>query len=69
LYGSKPEVHNLKVFGCNSFSHIPKENRKKLDAKTIKCILIGYYSEFKEYKLFDRATHKVFASRDAFFHE
>jgi hypothetical protein len=69
LYGSKPAVHNLKVFGCKSFSHIPNENRKKLDAKSIKCIFIGYCSEFKEYKLFDHATHKVFSSRDVFFHE
>ena len=41
LNGSKPAVHNLKVFGCKSFSHIPKENRRKLDAKAIKCIFIG----------------------------
>jgi hypothetical protein len=26
--------------------HIPKENRRKLDAKAIKCIFIGYCSEF-----------------------
>jgi hypothetical protein len=41
LYGSKPTIHNLKVFGCKAFAHIPKENRKKLDAKAIKCIFIG----------------------------
>jgi hypothetical protein len=69
LYGSKPVVHNLIVFGCKAFAHIPKENRKKLDAKAIKCIFIGYYSEFKAYKLFDPATHKVFASKDVLFHE
>jgi hypothetical protein len=23
LYGSKPSVHNLKVFGCKAFAHIP----------------------------------------------
>jgi hypothetical protein len=69
LYGSKPVVHNLKVFGCKAFAHIPKENKKKLDAKAIKCIFIGYCSEFKAYKLFDPSTHKVFASRDVLFHE
>jgi hypothetical protein len=69
LYGSKVVVHNLKVFGCKDFSHIPKENRKKLDAKSIKCIFIGYCSKFKAYKLFDPTTHKVFASRDVLFHE
>ena len=28
LYGSKPAVNNLKLFGCKDFSHIPKENRR-----------------------------------------
>ena len=69
LYGSNPIVHNLKVFGCKDFSHIPKENRRKLDAKSIKCIFIGYCYEFKAYNLFDPATQKVFASRDVLFHE
>jgi hypothetical protein len=69
LYDSKPAVNNLRIFGCKDFAHIPKENRKKLDAKDIKCIFIGYCSEFKAYKLFDPSTHKVFASRDVIFHE
>ena len=41
LHGSKPAAHDLKVFGCKDFAHIPKENRKKLDAKAIKRIFIG----------------------------
>jgi hypothetical protein len=69
LYGFKPAVHNLKVFGCRAFAHIPKENGKKLDAKAIKCIFIEYCFEFKAYKLFDPSTHKVFVSRDVFFHK
>jgi hypothetical protein len=69
LYGSKPAVHNLRVFVCKDFAHIPKANMKKLDAKAIKCIFIGYCSEFKAYKLFDPSTDKVFASRDVIFHE
>jgi transposase InsO family protein len=69
LYGSKPVVHNLKVFGCKDFAHIPKENRKKLVAKAIKCIFIGYCSELKAYKLFDPSTHKAFATKYVLFHE
>jgi hypothetical protein len=57
------------VFGCKDFAHIPKENRKKLDFKSIKCIFIGYCYEFNAYKLFDPSTHKVFVSRDVLFHE
>jgi hypothetical protein len=69
LYGYKPVVRHLRVFGRKYFSHVPKEDRRKLDAKAIKCIFIGYSSDHKAYKMFDPNTHKVFASRDVLFHE
>jgi len=69
LFGFKLAVSHLRVFGCKAFAHVPKENRKKLDSKAIKCTFIGYCSEYKAYKLFDPASHKVFVSRDVLFHE
>jgi hypothetical protein len=69
FYDSKREVNNLRIFGCKAFAHIPKENMKKLDAKAIKCIFIGYCLEFKAYKMFDPSTHKVFTIRNVIFHE
>jgi len=33
FYGYKPKVNHLIVFGCKSFSHIPKDERRKLDEK------------------------------------
>ncbi len=59
----------FEVFGCKDFAHVPKENRKKLDSKLFKCTFIGYFSEYKAYKLFNPSTHKVFVSRDVVFHE
>ena len=44
-------------------------SRKKLDPKAVKCIFVGYGTEFKAYKLFNPQTHKIFASRDVVFHE
>jgi hypothetical protein len=67
--GYKPVVNHLRVFGSKAFSHIPKENRRKLDAKLVKCIFIGYCADHKYYKMYDPITHKVFASRDVIFHE
>ena len=29
--GRKPQVGGLRVFGCQAFVHIPKEERKKLE--------------------------------------
>jgi transposase InsO family protein len=69
FYGYKPEVSHLRIFGSKAFSHIPKEDRRKLDAKAIKCIFIGYCTKYKAYKMFDPNNHKVFASRDVLFHE
>ena len=48
LYGFKPVVSHLRVFGSKYFSHIPKVDRKKLDPKAMKCIFVGYGTEFKE---------------------
>jgi hypothetical protein len=59
----------LRIFGSKVFPHIPKEDRRKLDAKLIKCIFIGYCVDYKDYKMYDPITHKVFASRYVIFHE
>eukprot|EP00253_Pinus_taeda_P020335 PITA_20335 len=45
LYGYKPDVSHFKVFGCTAFAHIPKANKRKLDAKSIKCVFIGYCTD------------------------
>ena len=31
--GYKPQVKHLQIFGCKAFAHIPKDGRRKLDAK------------------------------------
>ncbi|GAU34012.1 hypothetical protein TSUD_212730 [Trifolium subterraneum] len=39
--GVKPSVHHFRVFGCVAHVHIPDVNRKKLDGKSVMCILLG----------------------------
>jgi len=34
----KPQVNHFLVFGCDPYTHIPKDERQKLDVKTKKCI-------------------------------
>jgi hypothetical protein len=31
--GKKPSLEHLRVFGCDSYVHVPKENRGKMDNK------------------------------------
>ena len=47
----KPFLTHLKVFCCDSYVHVPKENTSKLDKKVEKCIFIGYKDGLKGYKL------------------
>jgi hypothetical protein len=50
-FGKKPSISHLKVFGCDAFVHVSKENRSKLDKKGVKCSFIGYKKGMKGYKL------------------
>lgn len=67
--GKKPSVAHFKPFGCNAYAHIPKENRRKLDEKSRKCIMLGYSDTCKGYRLYDIIKKKVFVERNVLFNE
>jgi hypothetical protein len=67
--GKKPSLTHIKVFGCDAYIHVPKENKSKLDKKDEKCIFIGYKDGLKGYKLWNPETKKVVYSRDVVFRE
>jgi hypothetical protein len=46
------------VFGCVSWAHISDDCKKKLDAKSHACIMMGYSKESKSYRLFDPVKQK-----------
>jgi len=68
-YGKKPNISYLRIFGTRAFVHIPDAFRCKLDAKAVECIMVGYYSRAKAYRLWNPATRRIFISRDAIFDE
>ena len=49
----KPSFSHLWVFGCKPYAHVPKDERGKLDHKAKPCILVGYGTETKGYRLYD----------------
>ena len=59
LYGKKPDVSHLGVFGCVCYIYVPNSQRQKLDAKVRKAILIGYPTGVKGYKLYDLEKKKL----------
>jgi hypothetical protein len=69
LFGKKPSVNHLRIFGCVAYAHISREERRKLDPKAKKCILLGYGTNVKGYRLYCLEEQTVFYSRDVIFNE
>ena len=65
--GNKPDVSNLRKFGCTAYVLI--NNRHKLQPKARKCIFLGYETNTKGYRLWNTEINKVFISRDVKFNE
>ena len=49
--------------------HVPDSKRVKLDANSLKCILLGVSEESKAYSLFDPISNKIIISRYVVFEE
>ena len=49
--------------------HVPKEKRRKLDAKAEKCMLVSYLDEQKGYKCYNPRTKQAHVSRNVVFDE
>ena len=59
----------MRVFGCKSFYHIPKDERTKLDPKGKISIFLGYCDDRRGYRVYDEDKNKVVFSRDVIFQE
>jgi hypothetical protein len=55
-FKKKPHLGHLRIFGCTAYVHVPDCDRKKLDAKSTRCMFIGYCDTTKAYRLWDPAT-------------
>jgi hypothetical protein len=67
--GKKINYSFFKTFSCESFVHIDKENRTKLEAKSKKCTFIGYNVNDFGYCLWDYENNKIIRSRYVIFNE
>ncbi|KAJ4820740.1 polyprotein [Rhynchospora pubera] len=65
----KPIVSHLRLFGCVAYTLVNSHSRKKLDAKSEKCIFIGYCIQSKGYRLYNPETQKIIISRNVMFDE
>jgi hypothetical protein len=53
LYGKKPLVNHLHVFGFVSWANIPDDRKNNFEAHIHSFIMMGYSEELKSYRLFD----------------
>jgi hypothetical protein len=63
----KPNVENIRIFGCPFYSHIPKDKRNKLEPSGKKGIFVGYTDSYKSYRIYIPEKHQIQVSRDVTF--
>jgi hypothetical protein len=50
--GIKPEVGNLRIFGCHVYIHVPKENRTNMEPSGKKGVFVGYSESSEAYMIY-----------------
>jgi hypothetical protein len=65
----KPSVAHIRVFGCIAYAKIPDASRTKLEAKSAKCLFLGYCEGSKAYRLICFESKKIIRCCDVTFCE
>ena len=47
LYSTRPDLSQLKVFGCACYPNFRRYTTHKLEPRTVECIFLGYPTSFK----------------------
>ena len=67
--GKKPEVSHFHIFGFLTFSHVPSENRTKLDPTIERGVFVGYDETSKAFHIYLPTLRKVVVRRELRFEE
>ena len=69
-FGLLINFNKLRIFGCEAYALLPKDNHRKLEPSSRKCIFLGYGSdgEFR-YRLWDPEHRQIIRSSDVVFNE
>ena len=62
-------MSHVQVFGCDTYMHVSKQKRNKVDFKSEKCKFISYKEGVKGFKLWNPETRTVLYSRYVVFRE
>ncbi|CAM9672890.1 unnamed protein product, partial [Heterosigma akashiwo] len=69
LWNKKPDVSHIRPFGCVGYCALSSANRKKMNPKAVKAIMVGYAEGRKAYLMLTSQTKKFIVSRDVTFAE
>ena len=67
MFGKKPKLSFLKVWGCDAY--VKKVQPDKLEPKSEKCVFIGYPKENVGYTFYHTSEGKIFVAENGFFLE
>ena len=68
-YNRKPDLSNLRVFGCVAYTLVPAAKNRKFDDRTTKMRFLGYHKGHRGYKLMEQGGTRVFYRTDVTFDE
>jgi hypothetical protein len=61
----KPDYGKLRIFGCEAYALVPRDECRKLELRSRKCMFLGYGPDGSfGYRLWDPETHQVVRSSD-----
>uniref|UniRef100_A0AAV1U517 Polyprotein n=1 Tax=Peronospora matthiolae TaxID=2874970 RepID=A0AAV1U517_9STRA len=69
IFGKKPDLSEMCVFGSKGYAHVDKSNRTKMTKKAIRCIFLGYSDQIKGLRIWDEDAKRVTHTRSAKFDE
>lgn len=60
LHAQHAKMDHLRVFGCRTWTQVPKGKRKKLDSKDQRGIMVGYNkTNWCVYRVYDPVTNRI----------
>ena len=51
-FGKKPDLSHLRIFGANTYMHVTKDARKKLEPTAEVGIFVGYTNMPQKYRVY-----------------
>jgi hypothetical protein len=70
-FGKRPNVRNLRIFGCEALAYVEKGKRTKLDNKVERAIYLGMSPDHSDdtVKFLSMKTRKIIYRRNVYFNE